>query len=166
MADKRPATPKEMLVVGLIAACIGLFFVLIGLGLVPPPGGKKALHAPLWVVLCAGLAFLLAGAALLLHLASGAKASDEELPPDAPRWMRVVRYLIMLAIFASFGAIGSWVAFGPGDRAFSLSMPFFSGPASEMIGRAAFGIGAIVVWLCTIAIAVSGARKLLGREKV
>ncbi len=41
MADKRPATRKEMLVIGLIAGGAGLFFVLVGLGIIPPPGGKK-----------------------------------------------------------------------------------------------------------------------------
>ena len=80
--------------------------------------------------------------------------------------MRVVRYLAMVAIFVSFAAIGSWVAFGPGDRAFTVSVPFGSGPASEIVGRVAFGIGAIITWLCTIVVAVIGARKLFPREPV
>jgi hypothetical protein len=165
MADKRPATRKEMLVIGLIAGGAGLFFVLIGLGIVPPPGGTKALHAPLWVVFCAGLAFFLGGGALLLHVASGAKPTDDDFPAGAPRWMRVVRYLAMVAIFVSFAAIGSWVAFGPGERAFTVSVPFGSGPAGDIVGRIAFGIGAIITWLCTIAVVVVGARKLRGRER-
>jgi hypothetical protein len=155
-----------MLAIGLIVGAIGLFFVLVGLGIVPPPGGKKALHSPLWVVFCAGLTFFLAGGALLLHLASGAKPTAQELPPDAPQWMRIAQYLAMVTIFASFAAIGSWVALGPGDRAFSMSTPFFSAPAGELVGRIAFGIGAIVTWLCTIAVAVAGARKLFPRERV
>ena len=166
MSDKRPATRKEMLVIGLIAGGAGLFFVLVGLGIVPPPGGTKALHAPLWVVFCAGLTFLLGGGALLLHLMSGAKPTDDDFPAGAPQWMRVVRYLAMVAIFVSFAAIGSWVAFGPGDRAFTVSVPFGSGPASEIVGRVAFGIGAIITWLCTIVVAVIGARKLFPREPV
>jgi hypothetical protein len=166
MSDKRPATRKEMLVIGLTAGGAGLFFVLVGLGIVPPPGGKKNLHGPLWVVFCAGLAFFFGGGALLLHLASGAKPTDDDFPAGAPQWMRVVRYLAMVAIFVSFAAIGSWVAFGPGDRAFSMSTPFFSGPANEIVGRVAFGIGAIITWLCTIAVAVVGARKLFPRERV
>ena len=166
MADRRPATRKEMLVIGLIAGGAGLFFVLVGLGVVPPPGEKKALHAPLWIVFCAGLTFLLGGGALLLHLLSGAKSPDDDFPADAPRWMRVVRYLVMVAIFTSFAVIGSWIALGPGDRAFSMSAPFFSGPAGETVGRVAFGVGAIITWLCTIAVAVSGARKLFPREPV
>jgi hypothetical protein len=164
MADKRPATRKEMLVIGLIAGGAGLFFVLVGLGIVPPPGGKKALHAPLWVVFCAGLAFFLGGGALLLHVASGAKPTDDDFPPEAPQWMRVVRYLAMVVIFVSFAVIGTWVAFGPGERTFTVSAPFGSGPAGDIVGRIAFGIGAIITWLCTIAVVVIGARKLFPRE--
>jgi hypothetical protein len=163
--SKRPTTRKEMLVIGSIAGGAGLFFVLIGLGIVPPPGGQKALHAPLWVVFCAGLAFFLGGGALLLHVASGAKPTDDDFPADAPHWMRVVRYLAMVAIFVSFAAIGSWVAFGPGERAFTVSAPFGSGPARDIVGRIAFGIGAIITWLCAIAVVVVGARKLFPRER-
>ncbi len=32
------------------------------------------------------------------------------------------------------------------------------------IGRAVFGLGAIITWLCTIGYAVAGARKLLRRS--
>jgi hypothetical protein len=166
MSDKRPATAKEMLVIGLIAGGVGLYFALIGLGIVPPPGGKKALHAPLWIVFFAGLVFLLGGGALLLHLMSGAKSTDDDFPASAPWWMRVVRYLAMVAIFVSFALIGSWVAFGPGERAFTVSAPFGSGPAGDIVGRIAFGIGAMITWLCTIAVVVIGARKLRERERV
>src|SRR5919109_2560113 len=135
MSDNRPAMRKEMLVIGLIAGGAGLFFVLVGLGIVPPPGGKESLHGPLWVVFCAGLVFLLGGGALLLHLMSGAKPTDDDFPADTPLWMRVVRYLAMVAIFMSFALIGTWIAFGPGESEFSMSAPFFSGPASGMVGR-------------------------------
>jgi hypothetical protein len=159
MAEKRPTTKKEMLVIGLIAGGAGLFFVLVGLGIVSPPGGKKSLQAPLWIVFCAGLTFLLAGGMLLLHLLSGAKPTDNDFPVNAPRWMRVVCHLAGVTVFASFAVIASWIAFAPGERVFSVSMPFFSGPASEMVGRVAFGIGAIAMWLCTIAVFLSGTRK-------
>jgi hypothetical protein len=32
-----------------------------------------------------------------------------------------------------------------------------------MFGRIAFGVGAIITWLCLILVAVSGWRKLVGR---
>jgi hypothetical protein len=76
-----------------------------------------------------------------------------------------VQYLIGVAIFASFGAIGSWIAFGPGERAFSGSFFFLSGEANAAVGRIAFGIGAVIVWICTIGLAVLGTRRFLGRGK-
>jgi hypothetical protein len=162
MAATRTATRKEMLGIGAIALAFGLYFMLVGIGLLPVPGGPRNLHAPLWVVLCAGLAFFLGGVAVLLQ--AWGKANDGgELPRDAPRWMRVLQYLIGVAIFGSFALIGSWVAFGPGPRQFSGSFGGFSAGVGAGIGRTAFGIGAIIVWLCTIAFAVSGARKLFTR---
>jgi hypothetical protein len=35
-----------------------------------------------------------------------------------------------------------------------------------VIGRVAFGIGAVILWLCLIGFAVRGARKLMNRGKV
>lgn len=160
MSDSRPATPREMLGFGLLAAGIGLYFVLVGAGLLPVPGGSRALHAPLWVVVAAGLVFLLAGGSLLVQRAGGAKDSGSELPPEAPRWMRAVQQLLVVALFVSFAVIGSWIAFGPGERAITVSTPFGSGPANEWVGRAAFGVGAVILWLCTIGIVVSALRRI------
>jgi hypothetical protein len=164
MARQDPPSPRALLLIGGIAAAIGLYFMIVGLGLVPSPGKAKA---PMWVVFLAGLAFFLGGiAALMPALAGKATGPDGELPPSAPQWLWIGQYLMMVAIFASFAMIGSWVAFGPGTRSFSMSMPFFStNNAGEWIGRIAFGIGAVITWLCTIAVAISGARKLLRRSK-
>jgi hypothetical protein len=137
---------------------IGLFFSLVGLGVVPPPGGPKNLHAPLWIVLCAGLVFLLGGLAFGLNVVGGANPRTGELPTDAPRWVRMAQYILALAIFAAFATIGSWIAVGPGERAFSGTVPIGSTG-----GRIVFGIGAVIMWLCTLAYAVSGARKVCGR---
>ncbi len=46
-----------------------------------------------------------------------------------------------------------------------MSTPFGSGSAGEIIGRTAFGIGAVIVWLFMIAMTVRGVRKLLARDK-
>jgi hypothetical protein len=106
----------------------------------------------------------LAGVAVFVQVLG--RANDQgELPAGAPGWMRVVQYLVGVAIFASFGAIGSWIAFGPGARSFSGSFSLFGAEINASAGRIAFGLGAIIVWLCTIAVAVSGARKLFGRTK-
>jgi hypothetical protein len=150
--------------IGAAAAAVGLYFVLVGLGILPVPGGTRNLHSPLWVVLLAGLAFLLGGAAVLLQVIGRANASGE-LPSGAPQWMRVVQYLMGVAIFASFAMIGSWIAIGGDPRHFSGNVPFVSGATNASIARIAFGVGAAICWLGTLAFALSGARKLLRRSK-
>jgi hypothetical protein len=155
---------KEMIASGTLASVLGFYFLLAGAGVLPLPGGPDNLHGPLWLVLCAGLVFFLAGVAVLLQ-AFGHASDQGEFPAEAPTWLRVVQYLIGLTIFATFGVIGSWIAFGPGERAFSGSLSFISGESGAAVGRAVFGVGAIIVWFCTIAFAVIAARKLLRRGK-
>ena len=155
MKRREPATPREMLGIGVLAGGVGLYFSLVGLGLLPLPGGPKNLHGPLWLVLCCGLAFLLGGGSLLLQRVAGANPTTGEMPAGAPHWVRVVQYLMGVAIFACFALIGSWIAFGPGERTFSGTVP--TGPT---FGRIAFGIGALITWAATIGFAVQGARKL------
>jgi hypothetical protein len=151
-AARKTATPKEMVAIGTLCAAVGLYFMLVGAGLLPIPGGPKNLHAPLWIVFFCGMPFFLGGFAVLLQ--GFGKANEQgELPATAPHWMRVGQYLIGVAIFASFAIVGSWIALaGEAGQ--------FSGFGGVTIARVAFGIGAIIVWLCTIGFAVSGARKL------
>jgi len=162
--DQKPPSRGVTIGLGAIFAAAGLYFVLVGLDVLPPP--SKA-NAPLWVVVLVGLCFLLGGLGVLVPAAvTGEVRTDGELPAGTPYWLRVVQYLLGLTIFACFAMIGSWVAFGPGTRSFGISLPFFSSSGgSELIGRAAFGLGAVITWLCLIAVAVSGWRKLLDRNK-
>jgi hypothetical protein len=155
----KSAAPKEMFVIGAGALVAGLYILLVGADVLPVPGGRDKLHAPLGIVMCVGLAVFLAGACALLQGVGRANASGE-LPREAPTWMRVMQYLLVVATFASFGTIAGWIAFGGDARQFSGSFVGFGGSTNAAIGRIAFGIGAAVMWLCTIAVAVSGARKL------
>jgi hypothetical protein len=151
-------------VIGIVAGSAGLYFLLVGAGVLRVPGGPGNLNGPVWLLFCAGLAFFLAGAAILLQ-AFGRANDQGEFPADAPSWLPVMQYLIGIAIFAAFGAIGSWIAFGPGERAFSGSFFFLPGEANAAVGRAAFGVGAVIVWICTIGFAVLGGKKLFGRSR-
>ena len=128
----------------------------------PPPG---VANAPMWVVVLAGLCFLLGGLGVLIPAAvTGEVTSDGELPAGAPYWLRVFQYLLVLTIFAAFAMIGSFVALGPGTRSFGISVPFVStSGGSEIFGRIAFGVGAIITWLCLILVAVGGWRKFIRR---
>ncbi len=164
MAEPRPASLREMIVIGSIAGLAGLYFILVGAGVLPVPGGPRNLHGPLWILLGAGLVFLLGGAAVVLQ-ALGRANVHGEFPADALFWLRATQYLIGVAILTSLAAVGSWIAFSQGERAFSGSFGFFSGDVSAAIGRTAFGIGALITWLGTIAFAVAGARKLFSRRQ-
>ncbi|MGB9327604.1 MAG: hypothetical protein WCB47_17285 [Pseudolabrys sp.] len=59
-------------------------------------------------------------------------------PSTAPIWVRATVRLLSLAIVVSLGAIGTWVAFGPGERKFSSSIPFLPAWLNEPI---VFGTG-------------------------
>jgi len=161
-----PPSRRTLIACGALAAVAGGYVILISLGVVPPPGEKNP-HAPHWLVFCAGLAFVLAGVALGVRACAGdTPPAGGELPPDTPRWLHVLQYLLVMAIIACFAAIGSFIAFAPGPRSFGISLPFLEMRGGAAIGRIAFGIGAVILWLCLIGIAVSGARKLIGRGKV
>lgn len=162
MSEPTPATPRQMLIYSAIAAAIGVYFGLVGLRLLPIPGGSANLHAQLWLVFCIGLAFILAGAALFIQAVGHANAAGE-LPAAAPQWMRIAQFLAALTIFVLLGAIGSWVALGPGEREFSGSVAV-GGHAGGVVGRIVFGLGTVIIWLSALALGVHGFRKFVRRS--
>jgi hypothetical protein len=155
-------THKPTVPFGVLFAGIGLYFVLVGVGVLPIPGGEKNLNAPLWVVTCAGLAFLLGGIAVIVGALGGANEKGE-LPKTAPAWMGAAQRLCVLAIFVALAAAITWVAFGPGERQFSGSLPL-TGSANEFAGRGLFGFGAAMMWLAVLVI-LSSWRKTPGRGR-
>jgi len=148
-----------------LAAATGVYFFVMGARLLPVPGGPSNLHGPHWVVLCAGVAFFLAGVAIAIQTAGHANETTGRLPVNAPRWMRAAQYLISLTILVCFGLIASWVAFGPGERHFSGTFEFADPAANAAIGRTAFGVGAVIIWLCTAAVAAFGFRNFFDRDR-
>jgi hypothetical protein len=151
--------------IGVIIAAAGLYFVLVSIGMAPPPDGYEAVQTPGWIIFCAGLVFAFAGVTVALRGTVGALRSDGDLSLNAPRWLRLTQYAAGLTIFACFGAVATWIAFGPGPRTFSASGPLLPSHPSEMVGRTVFGIGAALTWLGMIVIAISGARKLFDHGK-
>ena len=161
MSNGRPATPKEMIWIGALCAGIGLYFILVGLSVLPIPGGPRNLHAPLWIVVCAGLPFFLGGLAVVLQGVGKANAAGE-LPAEAPAWIHAARSLMVVAIFGCFAVIGTWVALAGESGQFS--GPFRGGGFGVGIARAMFGLGAIICWAATIGMALSCWRKLRGAK--
>ena len=163
MTESTSAAPRSNYFYAALAATFGVYFFTLGAGLLPIPGGPSNLHGPQWLLLCVGLAFFLAGVAIVIQTLGHANAKTGDLPSDAPRWMGLVQYLIGLTIFVCFGVIASWVAFGPGERHFSGTFVFGDAATNAAIGRTAFGVGAILIWLATAAVVAFGFRKFFDR---
>jgi len=114
---------------GIPFAGIGGFVMGIGLGIVPVKA--SSVHAPMWVIGVAGLAFFGAGMSLIVHGLKGVKrkAKMDEGKRNAPNspWLwdytweksgaagnklaEVRRYFIGALAFAVFISIFNWVAF-------------------------------------------------------
>src|SRR3954454_11306604 len=123
MRAQEQASPAKMKSIGIGLGIAGLYGVLIGLGVVPVPGGRDNLHGPLWLATLIGIVVLLAGAACAIQGIGRANASAE-LPADAPRWMHAAQHLIGIALFAAFALLGTWVAFLGDARTFAGGIPF------------------------------------------
>ena len=159
--DEQPR-PRDRTAItcGLLAFAMGVFIVLSAFGVIPSRGGANGEN---WVAAVAGLAFVFGGLAVMIQ--TWARATpDGVLPANAPPFVRRMLYLLTLAIVVSLGAIGTWVAFGPGERRFATPLPFLPAWLNEPIGRTGFGIGAIMIWMILILIAVQGARRLRGSK--
>jgi hypothetical protein len=150
---------RSLLTIGAACAAGGIYFVLAGIGLVPPP---SKINGPLWLSACLGLVFLAGGVMVLVR--GWLNVPDtQDLPPDAPRVLVALQWLTAVAACAGLATAGTWVAFGDGPRHFVLPIPL-GGSLGEMIGRTAFGFGALLAWLITLAYAHAGAKRLFGRR--
>ena len=155
-------TPRSAIGIGIIAMLCGAYPLLVGLGVVhvrPAPGAQA------WIAVAIGSMFILAGLAIINGYAvAGAAKSDGSLPDGAPFFVRVVQYVLGLAIVGLMFAVFAWVAFGSGERHFSssISVPFFSSAhrSSDRSGRIAFGIATGFIGLFLVLSAVTGAKSL------
>jgi hypothetical protein len=160
--DQQAQAPKTTIALGVLTAAMGVFVILLALGVIPSNAGSW--HAPGWVGALAGLAFLFGGAAVVMQTAiTGDRGPDGDLPATAPRWLRAIYYLMVLAIVGALAAVGSWVAFGPGERAFTATIPFLGERvAGQTQGRIAFGLGAVLAWIMLVVMARGACQRLFG----
>ena len=147
---------KGQVLLGLVCVVFGALPGLVALGLIPPPTTSPA---PAWVGALAGLIFVVGGVCLLIGAGRGARVSVA-----APAWAGPLQYLVVLGVCAAFATLLSWIAFGPGERAFLMRAGAGWGPAPEILGRAVFGLAAAAVWLCVAMILLS-ALKLVKRRR-
>ena len=98
--DEQTRSPdKTTIACGLFAAALGLFISLSSLGIIP----SKAAGSERWIGFIAGTAFVLGGIAVVIQTLTGTTPDGPgaDLPPGAPKWVRVTLHLLSLAIVAS-----------------------------------------------------------------
>ncbi len=159
--DAKPSPDWKLIALGVGVTAFGLYFGLVGFELVPSP---SRVNGPIWLALLIALVVTPTGLSLIVRAVTGAGGDSGDLPEDAPVWIKTVYWLNAVIVAAGMAALGSWVAFAPGHRAFAIVGPV-SGPANETIGRIVFGVGAIVTWLIAFAFARAGFKKIFGKPR-
>jgi hypothetical protein len=81
------------------------------------------------------------------------------LPPQYARWQGLLAKLTMTCFALTF----DWVAFGPGERHFTGSFMGAGFIPSEFVGRAVFGVFAVVLDICAIAMWLGKGRLTFGQ---
>src|SRR5277367_588057 len=162
MDSKSQLSPRVAILCGLLFIVVGLAATPLAAKLVAPGWHPTTDAPPLAVQYSIGLIFVLAGFAIILGYAVGRADASGSLPADAPLWLYVTQQLLVLGIVGTLGALFSWISIGSGPRAFTMSTPLgTSALGNSVIGRIAFGIGAILFWIFFVAVAVIAARRLL-----
>ncbi len=155
MAETARKRDRTLLAIGALFVGSGLYFILVGLGAAPSPG---RIYGPNWLASAVGLVFLAAGASVIVRGWLAVPDNRSGLPADAPSAAVAVQWLASLVIIVSLASVGTWIAFGSGEREFSIMLPV-PGTPGETVGRVAFGVGAVITWLMAAAVAYSGAKK-------
>lgn len=107
--NKLPSTGNTLFLSG---ACIALGSValLIGLGVIPTANAGSTSGSSL-IALGAGALFVVLGLTVLVRDLGGAR-NNEELPADAPAFLRFSASLLNILLLAAFAAVCSIVALG------------------------------------------------------
>ena len=130
------------LVPGLAVAAMGLMltgFVISAGVRASPFAADNFMGAP------AGLMFVFAGILMAL-------------PPQYQKW----RSLLATLLITCFALTLDWVAFGPGERRFTGSIMGFGYVSSQWMGRAVFGIFAVILDIWAVAMWVAEGRRIFG----
>ncbi len=99
---------------------------------------------PAWLGVLIGFVFLAGSSSALIKIIFGGdNLGDNGLPQAAPLVIRVVYGALGYSIVAGLAALFTWIGFGPGERHFSGSGAFLGAG----VGRAAFGLAGLLVWL-------------------
>jgi len=161
-------SPGGAIGVGLFVGALGIFVVLVGLGVV---GELRPGDAPPWVVVCAGFVFVLAGLAVIVGwgVATGV-TPDGDFAAGTPLGVRVAQATLGFGISSLLAVIATWVAFGAGPREFtatgSLGGATVSGAVGETNGRVVWGIAAVLMWAFTAVLTGVSVKRLRRARRV
>lgn len=129
------------------------------------------IHAPRWVLGVCGGMFALTGMVTFYYgLVNGLEGGSRASPDRDDDGFYVGGWLLGLVICTGMAVVAGWIAFGPGERAFSGSGSV--GPVtargsggSESLGRWVFGFGAVLTGAFAVYGLVYGLRRLIrGRD--
>lgn len=124
---------------------MGAFVMLRCLGAFGPIATSP--DGPAWLGVLMGFVFLAGSTSALVKIFfSGDNLNGSGLAQSAPLAIRILYNGLAFAIVAGLGGLFSWVGFGPGEHHFSGSGAFLG----ASVGRAAFGLAGLLVWLALV----------------
>jgi hypothetical protein len=164
MSDMASTAPdKTTIAVGILTTLLGCIPLLVMTGVLPRGSEPPADPAPSWMGWMIGAVFVGAGLLVIMRGAwGGVSDTSGDLPASAPRVLRLANDMIGVGIACGLAAMFSGVAFGPGPRHFSVDLDGLfmqTSGAGDMIGRVAFGFGAILFWCVTGLFALAVVRR-------
>lgn len=122
--DARSLSWRAKLAYGVGCIALGCYPIALGLGFFPAE--ETRLDTPPWVVVAAGLAFVIAG--FMILLAAHSRAND----------------LLAGVLLLLFGIMGVWVAVFSSSDGFSGGLPFLARELNITLGRWLFGLGSLI----------------------
>ncbi|MCR9132888.1 MAG: hypothetical protein NXI08_09950 [bacterium] len=125
--EKKHQNPKAL---ALFMGTVGVFFVLMGEGIIPIELQEN--EAPAWIITVCGVIFIIA--ATLTLRGQGARFNQ----------------LLASILIALMGTIGAWVAFFGDSSQMSGGMNILTDENNITLGRVIFGLGALICYATAI----------------
>ena len=148
VTNSKQLTKKQVWLFGSVFILAGLMIILLGLGVIH--ADPSTVHAPMWIIVCAGLVFLLGGVVVI----NGYAFSRPNL---------IISDILGVSVVGIMTLICWWVAFGPGERHFTTTSSFLfsktttSGNSEQ--GRFVFGIAFFLMLIFFIFATIQSIKK-------
>lgn len=164
--DVRDVSGGTFLALGGFLCFMGAAIVCVALGWIRVD--PSSLHAPRWVLGLSGGVFALLGGLILYYAVRNTFLGGGRPPGSARGEFFVAGWLVGGFVVTAFAAVAAWIAFGPGERQFSGSLGlggislWGTRLSGESVGRAVFGIGAVLTGALAVWGWLHGIRRLMG----